>query len=130
MYNVLAGDKPKVKKRVSFAPDVVDRGTNKEEYYQSQVKAMAARYELLGQEISSYEERKEKDNITNSGCGKPVKSRAGSNDTAVPESPLKFSEKSSVRTVKSVEKEETAHLQSCIARPSGICILHSLVFSF
>jgi hypothetical protein len=53
----LTGEKQKVKKKVRFAPDVVDPCTDKKEYLQKNLEAIAARYNLV-EEISSSEEKK------------------------------------------------------------------------
>jgi hypothetical protein len=93
----LTGEKQKVKKKLRFAPDVVDPCTDKKEYLEKHLVAMAARYNLAEEEISS-------------------------SDIASPLPPLEFVENSSVRDVESVKKEDTNQLRSCIARSTGICI--------
>jgi hypothetical protein len=92
----LTGEKQKVKKNLRFAPDVVDPCTDKKEYLNKHLEAIAARYNLVEEEISS-------------------------SDIAPSVPPLEFVENSSVRAVESKKKEDTNALRSCIARPTGIC---------
>jgi hypothetical protein len=73
----LTGEKQKVKKKLRFAPYVVDPCTDKKEYLQKHLQAIAPRYNLVDEEISSSEEKKietsDKNSITNSSNEKPVK---------------------------------------------------------